>query len=73
MPAKFLNKLARTYLSKARFNNASLSTIRKSTFANREVKYLDVGYTLVIDKGIRELRDIPVCLNRNTKEVCEDE
>ncbi|RIB02252.1 hypothetical protein C2G38_2255707 [Gigaspora rosea] len=74
---RHLHELTHLSLSKARFNNASLSTIRKSTFANRKVKYLDVGYTLVNDKGIRELRDIPslqpVCLNGNIKEVCENE
>ncbi|RIB26631.1 hypothetical protein C2G38_2162844 [Gigaspora rosea] len=38
--------------------NASLSTICKSTFANRKLKYLDVGYTRVTDKGVKELRVI---------------
>ncbi|RIB03067.1 hypothetical protein C2G38_2226131 [Gigaspora rosea] len=59
---KFLNRPARpTHLSlnKTRIKNASLSTIRKSTFANRKIKYLDVGYTRVTDKGVKELRGLP--------------
>ncbi|KAF0517373.1 RNI-like protein [Gigaspora margarita] len=45
-------------LNKTRIKNASLSTIRKSTFANRKLKYLDVGYTRVTDKGVKELRGL---------------
>ncbi|RIB29478.1 hypothetical protein C2G38_2155266 [Gigaspora rosea] len=46
-----------TQIKQTRVKNASLSRIYKSTFANRKFKYIDVGYTLVTDKGIRELRD----------------
>ncbi|KAF0399034.1 RNI-like protein [Gigaspora margarita] len=35
------------------------SKILKSTFVNRKLKYLDVGYTRVTDKGVRELRGLP--------------
>ncbi|RIB05298.1 hypothetical protein C2G38_2220021 [Gigaspora rosea] len=55
---RHLHELTHLSLSKARFNNASLSTIRKSTFADRKVKFLDVGYTLLTDKEIRELREL---------------
>ncbi|CAG8623934.1 19723_t:CDS:10, partial [Gigaspora margarita] len=51
-----LRDLTHLSLNKTRIKNASLSTIRKSTFANRKLKYLDVGYTRVTDKGVKELR-----------------
>ncbi|CAG8837447.1 43680_t:CDS:1, partial [Gigaspora margarita] len=51
-----LHELTHLSLNKILIKNASLSKIRKSLFANRELKYLDVGYTRVTDKGIRELR-----------------
>ncbi|RIB18917.1 hypothetical protein C2G38_2141885 [Gigaspora rosea] len=46
-------------LYKTRIKNSLLSTIRKSTFANRKLKYLDVGYTRVTDKGVKELKGLP--------------
>ncbi|RIB01616.1 hypothetical protein C2G38_2050739 [Gigaspora rosea] len=52
--------LARSYspwFKQTRIKNTLLSTICKSTFANRKLKYLDVGYTHVTDKGVKELRD----------------
>ncbi|KAF0517365.1 RNI-like protein [Gigaspora margarita] len=54
-----LRDLTHLSLNKTRIKNASLSTIRKSTFANRKLKYLDVGYTRVTDKGVKELRGLP--------------
>ncbi|RIB11744.1 hypothetical protein C2G38_2202630 [Gigaspora rosea] len=54
-----LRELTHLSLNKTRIKNASLSTIRKSTFANRKLKYLDVGYTRVTDKGVKELRGLP--------------
>ncbi|RIB23849.1 hypothetical protein C2G38_2170077 [Gigaspora rosea] len=54
-----LRDLTHLSLNKTRIKNASLSTIRKSTFANRKLKYLDVGYTRVSDKGVKELRGLP--------------
>ncbi|RIB26212.1 hypothetical protein C2G38_2163870 [Gigaspora rosea] len=72
-----LRELIHLSLSKILIKNKTLSTICKSTFANRKLKYLDVGYTHVTDKGVRELRNIsslkPVRLNGITKKVCEDE
>ncbi|RIB09997.1 hypothetical protein C2G38_2251039 [Gigaspora rosea] len=74
---KGLRDLTHLSLNKTRIKNSSLSTIRKSTFANRKLKYLDVGYTRITDKGVKELRDIlslqSVRLNGITKESCEDE
>ncbi|CAG8835115.1 24955_t:CDS:1, partial [Gigaspora margarita] len=43
-------------LNKTHIKNASMSTIRKSLFANRKLINLDVEYTCFIDKGVRELR-----------------
>ncbi|KAF0517367.1 RNI-like protein [Gigaspora margarita] len=83
---KGLRDLTHLSLNKTRIKNASLSTIRKSTFSNRKLKYLDVRYTRVTDKGVKELRGLPhlsflnldftqVSLScRNIlAEVCDDE
>ncbi|CAG8832672.1 32908_t:CDS:2, partial [Gigaspora margarita] len=53
---KYLYELTHLSLNKILIKNESLSTIRKSTFANRKLKYHDVGYTRVTDKEVRELR-----------------
>ncbi|RIB18906.1 hypothetical protein C2G38_2245464, partial [Gigaspora rosea] len=55
----YLDGLTQLSLNKTRIKNSSLSTIRKSTFANRKLKYLDVGYTRITDKGVKELRGLP--------------
>ncbi|CAG8540281.1 1769_t:CDS:10, partial [Cetraspora pellucida] len=54
-----LRELTHLSLNKTRIKNASLSIIRKSTFATRKLKYLDVGYTRVTDRGVRELKGLP--------------
>ncbi|RIB24393.1 hypothetical protein C2G38_2242047 [Gigaspora rosea] len=56
---KGLRGLTHLSLNKTRIKDASLSTIRKSTIANRKLIYLDVGYTRVTDKGVKELRGLP--------------
>ncbi|RIB26216.1 hypothetical protein C2G38_2030398 [Gigaspora rosea] len=45
----------------------------QSTSANRKLKYLDVGYTHVTDKGIFIPSLKPVRFNGITKEVCDGE
>ncbi|CAG8581319.1 31497_t:CDS:10 [Racocetra persica] len=54
-----LRELTHLSLNKTRIKNASLSIIRKSTFATRKLKYLNVGHTRVTDKGVKELKGLP--------------
>ncbi|CAG8856782.1 15893_t:CDS:2, partial [Gigaspora margarita] len=57
---KDLENLVKLYLDRTLITDAGIfkqnTTIRKSSFSNRKLKYLDVGYTRVTNKGVRELR-----------------
>ncbi|CAG8443511.1 12758_t:CDS:10 [Funneliformis caledonium] len=45
-------------LNKTKIKNESLRIIGKAAFSNRGLKYLNVGYTHVTDKGVRELQGL---------------
>ncbi|CAI2197478.1 17885_t:CDS:2, partial [Funneliformis geosporum] len=45
-------------LNKTNIKNESLRIIGKAAFSNRGLKYLNVGYTRVTDKGVRELKGL---------------
>ncbi|RIB23850.1 hypothetical protein C2G38_2170081 [Gigaspora rosea] len=80
---KDLENLIELYLDRTSITDAGIvyldGIFKQITYHLQSVKlkYLDVGYTRITDKGVKELRDIPslqpVRLNGITKEVCEDE
>ncbi|RIA82813.1 hypothetical protein C1645_834773 [Glomus cerebriforme] len=53
-----LRELTHLSLNKTRIKNGSLQIIGNSAFSSRELKYLNIGYTRVTDKGVKELKGL---------------
>ncbi|CAG8707725.1 13789_t:CDS:10, partial [Rhizophagus irregularis] len=53
-----LRELTHLSLSKTKIKNESLRIIGNSAFSPRSLKYLNVGYTRVTDKGVKELKGL---------------